>query len=229
MCARDEGEIFVADEARAAGLVLQHELALMEGFELGPVADADQRRLGNLLVDELHQLFLALGIERRGGLVQHDQVGLVDDQPREGEALLLAARQRLLPGAFLVEAVQQMAEPDRFQRFAHRLVLHRVGGHRIGGGAAQRCRAAHRTFAAASGASSRAASRPGLRPRATGRRSRAPACSCRCRNSPTISTFSPGAMSTSASFTTPVPSSSVTDRPRNCSAAVVVLAARDHA
>ena len=57
-------------------------------------------------------------------------------QPREGEALLLAARQRLLPGAFLVDAVQQVAEPDRLQRFAHLLVLHRVGRHRIGGGAA---------------------------------------------------------------------------------------------
>ena len=48
MCARDEGEVLVADQARAAGLVLEHELALMEGFELGPVADADQRRLGQL-------------------------------------------------------------------------------------------------------------------------------------------------------------------------------------
>ena len=66
------------------------------------------------------------------------RLGLWIDEAREGEALLLAARQRLLPGAFLVQAIEQMAEPDRFERLADLLVLHRVRRHRIGGGAAQR-------------------------------------------------------------------------------------------
>ena len=72
---------------------------------------------GSCSAELVHQHRLALGIERRGRLVHHDDVGLVQEQPREGEALLLAAGQRAVPWHVLVvELLDEMPEADHLQR-----------------------------------------------------------------------------------------------------------------
>ena len=111
----------VACQLGPAAPALQHDLALWN-FELGPVADADDGRLRAALAEELHQLFLALRIERRRRFVHHDDVRLVQEDAGEGEALLLAARQGLVPGRLLVDALDQMAEADMLEGFGDLLV-----------------------------------------------------------------------------------------------------------
>src|SRR5437764_13835032 len=64
----------VAHQPGAAAPALQNDLAVMEGFELGTVADAYQRCLARLPAQQLHQLVLASRVERRSGLVEHDDV-----------------------------------------------------------------------------------------------------------------------------------------------------------
>src|SRR4051812_32060316 len=93
--ARDQ--VDVADEFCAVLAALQHDLAAVEGFQLGAMRDADDGSFRQLLGDRLHHLVLALLVKRRGRFVQHDDVGTVQQEPREGEALLLAAGQRLVP------------------------------------------------------------------------------------------------------------------------------------
>src|ERR1700674_4002411 len=106
------GELLVADDAGAAGPVLELDLALVEGLELGAVADADHGGFRQALVHELHQRFLAVLVERRRGLVHHHDIGLVDQEARESHALLLAAGERLIPGRHLVDALGELVETD---------------------------------------------------------------------------------------------------------------------
>src|SRR5258708_40022425 len=84
-------EIDVADEFGAALAALEHDLAAVEGLKLGAMADADDSGFGQLPGHELHHLVLALFIECRGGLVKHDDVGVMQEQPREGESLLFTS------------------------------------------------------------------------------------------------------------------------------------------
>ena len=71
--------------------MLEHELAPVIGLELRAMSDADHGRIGDLLIDELQQLCLAVGVERRGGFIHHNQVRAVNEQAGEGEPLLFAA------------------------------------------------------------------------------------------------------------------------------------------
>ena len=73
---------------------------------------------------QLHQLVLALGIERRCRLVKHDDVGLVQEDAREREALLLAARERLVPGRLFLDACRRGAR-GRHASSASAIVLDR--------------------------------------------------------------------------------------------------------
>ena len=66
---------------------------------------------------QLHQLVLALGIEGRCCLVEHDDVRLVQQNARECQALLFAARERLIPRRVLVELLDEMLEADASERF----------------------------------------------------------------------------------------------------------------
>src|SRR5260370_29481173 len=75
---------------------------LVEAFEFGPMADADDGRGMEPFVDQLHQVFLTGWIERRGRLIHHDNAWTGDKQPSESEPLLLSSRQRLLPGKVFV-------------------------------------------------------------------------------------------------------------------------------
>ena len=149
---RPAHQLDVADQLGPAAPALQHDLSVVERFELGPVADADQRGLFRLLAQELHQLVLALGIERGGRLVEHDDVRVVQEDAGEGETLLLAARQRLVPRRLVLDALDQMVEADALEGFGDLLDLAALGGVRIGRGAAQACRSGCRAAAAAASA-----------------------------------------------------------------------------
>jgi len=48
----------------------------MESFELRPMADADDRHTF-AFDQQLHELYLALGIERCSCFIEHDNVGFV--------------------------------------------------------------------------------------------------------------------------------------------------------
>src|SRR4029453_16768524 len=67
----------VADQFGAALAALQHDLAAMECLQLDAVGDADDGGLRQLLDDYLHHLVLALLVERRRRLIQHHDVGVV--------------------------------------------------------------------------------------------------------------------------------------------------------
>jgi hypothetical protein len=62
---------------------------------------------------------LAVRIERRGCLVEHDDVRPVQKDAGKGEPLLLAARQGLIPGRIFFDAVPEMAQADAFQRLGN--------------------------------------------------------------------------------------------------------------
>ena len=83
-------------------------------------------------------MLLARRIERRRRLVHDDDVGAVDQDAREREPLLFAAGQDALPARVLVDAIDEVPEPDLLQRLADERVVHLVGGLRAGGRAAQR-------------------------------------------------------------------------------------------
>ena len=103
----------------------------MKRLEARPVADRDQRRLGQRFAQQGHERRLARLVEGRGGFVENDDGRLLQEQAREGEALALAARQDLVPALDLVEAAREMAQPDiaehgRQRRIRDRQVVGRI-------------------------------------------------------------------------------------------------------
>src|SRR5215216_6703474 len=101
----------VADEAGAALGAHQPQAAVVEGLGLGALADRDDGRRRELALDEPHQHRLAALVERRGRLVEDRDLRLLQEQPREGEALALAARQDLVPALDAVEPVAPGRKP----------------------------------------------------------------------------------------------------------------------
>jgi hypothetical protein len=61
------------------------------------MADADEGRVLRLYAEKRHQLVLALGIERGGCFIEHDNVRSVEKDASEGQCLLLTTRQGLIP------------------------------------------------------------------------------------------------------------------------------------
>ena len=103
----------------------------MEDFQAGAMADAHDRGLGQVLDQELHDVLLARLVERGGRLVHEDPLRLVDQRAREGDALLLAARQDLVPAVDLVEPVAQMIEADLVQGLFQNVVGDALGRLRV--------------------------------------------------------------------------------------------------
>ena len=104
------------DDAPAARAALQRQQAAVQLLQAGAVADAEDGRLRKPLEQQRQQPELAVDVERRCRFVHDDDVGLVDQQPRERDALALAARQRLVPALLLgVELARQIAEAHSFR------------------------------------------------------------------------------------------------------------------
>jgi hypothetical protein len=74
----------VANEPRAAAPSFEDDLAVVVGFEFRTVANADQRRLGRLLGQSLHQPVLAFRVERSSRPVEHDDIRVVEEDAGEG-------------------------------------------------------------------------------------------------------------------------------------------------
>ena len=110
----------------------------MKGLQLDAMGDADDGGLRQLGHDDLHHLVLALFVERGGRLVQHDDVGVVQQQPREGQPLLFAAGQRLVPRRVFLDLLLEVIEADLVQGLADLLERPVLGGAGIGDRAAQR-------------------------------------------------------------------------------------------
>ena len=66
------------------------DLARVEGLELGAMADAEQGHL-RLICKQLHEPYLALGVQRGCGFVKDHDIRLVEQDAGESYPLFLAA------------------------------------------------------------------------------------------------------------------------------------------
>src|SRR5215813_14670798 len=64
-------QLDVAYQLGASRTPLERDLTRVEGLELGTMADAQERYFG-AVNEQLHEPILALRIERRRGLIKHD-------------------------------------------------------------------------------------------------------------------------------------------------------------
>src|SRR3990167_2174662 len=73
-------------------------------------------------LENRHHLQSGLGVEVAGRLIGEDDLRIVDERPRDGDALLLSA------GELIGQIVRAMRHPDRYERFFHslRIVLYRM-------------------------------------------------------------------------------------------------------
>jgi hypothetical protein len=79
----------IAHEPRAALAAPENDLAVMKVRELCAMADADDCRVFELPRQQLHHSILAHSIERSGRLVEHDDIGAMQQDPRERQPLSL--------------------------------------------------------------------------------------------------------------------------------------------
>ena len=82
------------------------------------MADADHRRVGQPLLEEGVEPRLRLLVHGGGRLVEEEPLRLLHDGAGEGDALLLPGRElERLVGA-LVEALAELGQAHRLERFA---------------------------------------------------------------------------------------------------------------
>ncbi len=103
----------------------------MEDFQPGAVADADDRCFGQLLDQELHHVLLTGFVKRRGRLVHEDPVGLVDQHPGKGDALLLATGEDVVPPLGLIQSVAEMVEAHLVQHVFQGIIGDAFRRHRV--------------------------------------------------------------------------------------------------
>ena len=95
------------------------------------MADAKQRHL-RLISKQLHELYLALGVESGCGLVKDDDVRLVKQDAGKSYPLFLAAGERLVPGRLFLQLVGKVLQADTLEHFGNFLNALAVGCVRIG-------------------------------------------------------------------------------------------------
>src|SRR5687768_3286243 len=91
----------------------------MKGFEFDAMRHADDGGIRELLIEEVHHLVLALGVERGCCFVQHDNIGVMQKQPGESEPLLFASRQRLVPGRLFLKSLLEVSKSYLVQSSAN--------------------------------------------------------------------------------------------------------------
>ena len=106
-------QVYVGHELRALAPTLKGDLAAVKRFQLRPVRDADDGGRTEFRREEFHELVLAGGIERRCRFIEHDNVGPMEEDSREGQPLLLATGQYLVPRRLFIETGDQVTEASR--------------------------------------------------------------------------------------------------------------------
>src|SRR6516162_3456301 len=142
----------------------------------------------------------------------------MEEEPCERQALLLSARQDLIPRPFLIEVLGEMAEFDFLQDFRGLRHASAMGWVRIGHCPSKRAVGTYGRCGKTNNFPPAAISMSPLPHGHTPARARARVL-LPVPESPVTSTFSPGLMATSARWTTAVPSSRVTETSRNRRAA----------
>ena len=112
------------------------------GGKIRTVADAQYGRIFQFVVEQAHDAALAVFVERGRRFVEKDPAGFVQEQPREGEAFLLAERKFLVPALHLVELGDEIAEIAALECSSHIRIGEGVGRARIAQGVAQRAQRA---------------------------------------------------------------------------------------
>jgi hypothetical protein len=125
-------QVYVGHELRALAPTLKGDLAAVKRFKLRPVRDADDGGRTEFRREEFHELVLAGGIERRCRFIEHDNVGPMEEDSREGQPLLLATGQYLVPRRLFIETGNQVAEADKFQCPCDLTGILVLSGQRIG-------------------------------------------------------------------------------------------------
>lgn len=86
--------------------------------EIRAVTDAQHGRALQFVVEQSHDMALALLVERGRRFVEKDPARFVQEEPREGDTLLLAERQLAIPPFLPIELGDEIAESlaDRDRR-----------------------------------------------------------------------------------------------------------------
>src|SRR5262249_34009104 len=107
------------------------ETPAVERAERGPVADRDDGRAFEPLVEEPVEACFGCFIERGRGLVQKQEIGLYQDHAGDCQALLLTQREHAIPMGLLVEPIRPLAQPDSGQNLGEPRVLEAAKARRI--------------------------------------------------------------------------------------------------
>src|SRR5450759_1997250 len=97
------------------------------GGEIRTVANAHHGRILQLFVEQVHDVALAVFVERGCGFVEKDPARFMQEEPREGEALLLAERKLIVPALDLVKPGDEMAEIAALECLPHIRIGESVG------------------------------------------------------------------------------------------------------
>ena len=106
------------------------------GRKIGTVTYAQHGRILQLAVEQGHEVVLAVFVERGCRFVEKDPARFVQEEPRKGEALLLAKRKLLVPALHLIELGDEIAEIASFECLSHILIGMCVGRAGLGQGGA---------------------------------------------------------------------------------------------
>lgn len=80
------------------------------GDKIRTVTNAQHRCIPQLIIEQRHDVALAVFVERRCRFVQKDPARFVQEEPREGEAFLFAERELLVPAFDLIKLCDEIAE-----------------------------------------------------------------------------------------------------------------------
>lgn len=97
------------------------------GGKIRTMANAQYGRLLQLIIEQAHDMSLAVFVERGSGFVQKNPARFVQDEPREGEALLLAERKLIVPALYLVKLWDEIAEIAALEGTSHIRIRESVG------------------------------------------------------------------------------------------------------
>src|ERR1035437_7248828 len=89
------------------------------GGKIRTVTNAQHGRVLQLTVEQAHDVALAVFVERGRAFVEKHPAGFVQEEPREGETLLLAERKLIVPALHPVEPGDEMAEIAAIERLSH--------------------------------------------------------------------------------------------------------------